>query len=186
MTDNKHEFICPKCKHKITINIPEELNEDNIDDLLSRSYFKSVCKHCHNILFLDYPVKLRTKNYYIYYTPTNNKKQKQVDNLITRVCDTYDDFKEKILILNDNLNDIIVELLKSYIKKELKDNNKYINSIIRYDSKNEENLVFTLVDDKQNVGISLDIYNQLLESSKIKKINKGICIDNTNYFKYIK
>lgn len=186
MTDIKHEFICPKCKHKISIDIPDELNESNIDDLLSRSYFKSVCKHCHNILFLDYPVKLRTNKYYIYYTPTKNNKQKQVDNLITRVCDTYDDFKEKILILNDDLNDIIIELLKSYIKRELKDSKNYNVNIIRYDSKNEDNLVFTLVDDNQNVGISLDIYNKLLESSKLKKINKGICIDYTNYFKYIK
>lgn len=181
----KEDFKCPNCNKKFIIKIYKEVSEDVVPSIITRDFFKQVCPHCKNEVITDYELNINTPNYYIYYTPMKDSDKPLVKD-ITRVCDTYDDLKEKILIFEDGLNDILVEFLKMYIKNELKTDDRFSLKCIRYDSKNEDNLIFSLVGDNQNIGIPITMYDKLYSKCKFKKIKKGIVIDNSNYYKYFK
>ena len=182
----KEENKCPKCKKKIRIKVYDKFNEDNIVDIVNRDIFKVVCPKCGETTYVDYKVDLETPSYYLYYTPAANKANKNIKNKITRVCDTYDDFKEKILIFEDEYNDILIEFIKQYIKNNLKSDDLGNLRDIRYDSTINDNLIFTLIGLKQNVAISKDFYNKMLERSKFKKPLRAIVIDKENFWKYHK
>lgn len=185
----KEEYICPKCKHKNRIKIYEIVEKDNIKKIIDRSLFYYECKKCHEKVSIEYPLKVRGYNYQIYYTPGKNDDIDEHNFLINRVCDTYSDLKEKVLILEDKLNDIVIEELKNQIKKKL----GYLDisdieslETIRYNSKDESNLNFSLVGIGKLVGISITEYRNLEDGIKIKKIKKSVLIDEYTYKKYIR
>ena len=91
------DFYCPHCKEKKRITINDEYTKKDIESLLDRSIFKIKCNKCNNETILDYNFLLKTDNYIISYG-----ESKDVD----RITNTFDDFKEKVLIYEDNLNDI--------------------------------------------------------------------------------
>ena len=184
MTYKKEEVKCPKCNKKIKVKVYDKLNEDQITDIVNRDIFKVKCSKCGEVTYVDYKVDLETPTYYLYYTPASNKSNKLVKGKVTRVCDTYDDFKEKILILEDNYNDILIEFIKMYIKNQLQGDDLSNLRFIRYDSTIDDNLIFTLIGLEKNVAIKKDFYEALAEKSKYKKSLRAIVIDNTNFWKY--
>ena len=100
------DFICPTCKNKKRITINDEYNEKNIEKILDRSLFNIKCDKCNTSVYLDYKFVLKTPKYSLSYG-----EFKDVD----RICLSYDDIKEKILIYEDKLNDCLIELSKRKI-----------------------------------------------------------------------
>ena len=186
MSYKKEEVKCPKCGKKIRVKVYTKFDESQVADILDRSIFEITCSKCGNKTYTDYQVDLETPNYYLYYTPASDKSKKYVKGKITRVCDTYAEFKEKILILEEGLNDILIEFIKMYIKNELKGEELEDYKEVRFDSVIDDNIIFTLVGLKKNVAIKKDFYNHLLEHSKIKEPRKAIVLDRSNFWKYHK
>jgi len=142
------------------------------------------CNKCKESVFIDYPFKYIGSNYDLYYKPSKVKRLKIDKDKISRKCLDYDDLREKILIFDDNYNDILIEFIKDYIKSTL--DGDLLDKVydIKYDSCNDKYLIFTLLGANQNVGISIDMYNEWNDRSKFKKINKAVIINNMTYFKY--
>ena len=186
MSYKKEEVKCPNCKKKLRVKVYTKLDESKITDIVNRDIFMVKCEKCGNKTYVDYNVDLETPNYYLYYTPASNKSKANVKGKITRVCDTYDDFKEKILILEEGLNDILIEFIKMYIKNELKSDDLSELRFIRFDSVIDDNIIFSLVGLKKNVAIKKDFYNSLLEKSKFKTPLRAIVLDRENFWKYHK
>ena len=186
MSYKKEEVKCPKCGKKIRVKVYTKFDESQVADILDRSIFEIECSKCGNKTYTDYQVDLETPNYYLYYTPASDKSKKYVKGKITRVCDTYSEFKEKILIFEEGLNDILIEFIKMYIKNELKGEELEEYKEVRFDSLIDDNIIFTLVGLKKNVAIKKDFYNHLLEHSKIKEPRKAIVLDRNNFWKYHK
>lgn len=186
MTTSKENFKCPNCKKKNRIKIHSEVSSEEIDKIVDKSFFKVECPSCHEKIVVEYPIKVYDDNYTIYYTPTSTKEIEDEHREYMRVCDTFDDFKEKLLIMNDSLNDIVIEFIKDYLLTKLDDELKKDIKEIRYDGSNEENLIFYLLGAKQSVGCSKEIYANILKKCKIKKINKCVNIDYQTYRKYFK
>ena len=182
----KEEHKCPKCNKKIKVKIYDKFNENQIIDIVNREIFKVICSKCGETTYVDYKVDLETPNYYIYYTPASNKSKPLIKGKVTRVCDTYDDFKEKVLMFEDGYNDIVIEFIKTYIKNNLGADELGELREIRYDSTINDNIIFTLIGLKKNVAITKEFYNMLLEKSSFKKTLRAIVIDSTNYYKYHK
>ena len=185
----KEDFSCPKCQHKNRVKIIEIVEKDKITKVIDKSIFKQECKKCHEIISVEYPLKVQGNDYLIYYTPGKNLALEKSASKINRVCDTYEDLKEKILILEDDLNDIIIEVVKNEIKNSLEHLDiKNIADLerIRYNSKNENYLNFSLVGIGKLVGFEITKYQKLEKKIKIKKIDKSVLIDEYTYKNYIR
>lgn len=182
----KSDFKCPKCKQKNRIKIVSNLDASQIDKIINRELFTHECKNCHEKYYVEYPLKVVGDNYVVYYTPGSNTPVDDNSKDILRICDTYDDLKEKLLILNDALNDIVIEFIKTYIKNNLDE--KILESMngIRYDGKNEHDLIFHLLGTKQSATCKIEVYEKLLTKFKFKKINKCVLIDEYTYTSYYK
>ena len=186
MSYKKEEVKCPQCGKKIRIKVHTKFDENQIADIVDRSIFAAKCSKCGKITYIDYLVDLETPNYYLYYTPGYNKSKKNIKGKLTRVCDTYDDFKEKILIFEEGLNDLLIEFIKAYIKNELKGEDLTNLRDIRFDSIIDDNIIFALVGLKKNVAIKRDFYNALDEKSIYKKPLRAMVIDRDTFWKYHK
>lgn len=186
MASIKEDFKCPNCKKKNRIKIRKEISSEEIDKIIDRSLFKVECLSCHEKIVLDYPIKVIDDKYIIYYTPTETNEIEDENREYMRICDTFDDFKEKLMIMNDNLNDIVIEFIKDYVFNQLDKDIKSEVRDIRYDGCNEKNLIFFLIGAKQSVGCDKELYKNILKKCKIKKINKCVNIDHETYRKYFK
>ena len=185
----KEDFSCPKCRHNNRVKIIETVEKDKIAKVIDKSIFKQECKKCHEIISVEYPLKVQGNEYLIYYTPGKNLALEKNTSKINRVCDTFEDLKEKILILEDDLNDIIIEVVKDEIKNNLDQLDiKNIADLerIRYNSKNEKYLNFSLVGIGKLVGFEIIKYQNLVKKIKIKKIDKSVLIDEYTYKNYIR
>ena len=183
----KEDIKCPKCKKKNRVKMISEPTKEMIPSIKDSTYFSHTCKYCDEVITLDYPLKITTDNYIVYYTPTVNETIKdKTKNKIKRVCDTYDDLKEKLLILSDDVNDIVIEFLKGFYMKQLDEEVRNLTTTIRYNCKLEDKLVFSLVGANRSIACPLFFYNEILRRSRIKKIKYAIQIDSNNYLKYFK
>lgn len=182
----KEDFICPKCKQKNRIKLTKEVNAEQIEKIISRSIFRHACKKCGEKIDVEYPLKVIGANYLVYFTPGSNEEINDNSKSILRVCDTYDDLKEKIFILEDNLNDIVIEFIKDYIKNNLDDERMKNLTRIRYNSKENDTLYFSLIGLDILAECSLEQYNNIEKLLKIKKINKCVLIDEYTYSNFYK
>lgn len=171
-------ILCPYCNSNNEFTLKDELNQDDIEQILTKKIFEFKCFKCQKKFNIDYPLLFSCNQYFISYKKTIKNVKK---HSVLRLCQNFDDFKEKILIFNDSLNDILIEFLKDYIKKQTSD-----DLFLRYDSFDEKKIVFYDLQNQKYLGISKEFYDNLLKNAKIKKINKMIIVDQDSYIKYIK
>lgn len=165
------DFYCPHCKTKKRITINDEYNESHIDNLLDRSAFKIKCNKCNQETIVDYNFCLKTKSYSLSYG-----ELKDVD----RFTLTYDDFKEKVLIFEDKLNDILIELMKKKLNHDL--NTEYE---LRYDGMNDKQLIFYSIDSNESYAMNKELYDYYQNKYKTDNV-KDVEITSHNFDKYIK
>lgn len=182
----KSDFTCLNCKKKNRIKIYNELTEEKITDILSREIFLFECSSCHEKITLDYPVLFTYNDYEIYYSQGKTEVNLEKNKQNSRICVTYDDFKEKILIIYDDLNDIVIEFIKEFLLNQLDKDLKDKVTDIRYDGKNEENLIFYLLGLNKSIGCEISFYNLIKEKSTLKDIDEYIIVDKDTYIKYFK
>ena len=160
MSITKYDIKCPKCNSKNRFKVNDELDDKKIMDVINREVFHLLCKNCHQDIYVEYPFKISNDRFLIYYTPTKKDEIEDTYHEYMRVCDTFADLKEKLLIYNDNLNDIIIEFIKTFLLNKMDDELKDTSTELRYDN--------------------------LKKKMKIKKIKKCILIDKDTYQKYYK
>ncbi len=178
MAVSKIDFNCPSCGKKNRVKIKNIYSKEDITEILNRNVFKVECSKCKNITTLDYPFTYIDDKYIIYY----NMEDTIEENKIKRSCKTFDDIKEKILIFNDELNDILIEYIKLFIESELKKDN--IFSEVRYDSLVNDELRFYVINKKEYANIPYSFYNDLLNKGKFKEVKDAAVIDANTCLKY--
>lgn len=186
MSNTKEEFKCPNCKKKNRIKIKMTATSEEIDRIITRELFTFVCKNCNESIIIDHPLRVVGSNYVIHYTPGSEEELQDEDYEYMRVCGTFADFKEKLMVLEDGLNDIVIEFVKYFLKNQLDEDMQNEITDIRYDGMNEENLIFYLMGPNKSIGCSKDFYQEILKKSKIKRIKKCVNIDFDTFKKYFK
>lgn len=186
MTSIKYDIKCPKCNHKNRFKVNNTFSESFINDIINKNIFKLVCSNCKQEIMVEYPFKVVGSNYVIYYTPTLNQEIDDEEKEYMRVCDTFEDLKEKILILNDNLNDIVIEFIKEFLLNNLDEELKSETTDIRYNGINKETIEFSLIGAKKIIGCNKDFYFKIVKKLKTKPIKKCVLIDKYTYKKYYK
>lgn len=176
----KKKFTCPNCKKEQQIKIYQTITDELFSSVVDRSLFVYSCSRCKEEIILDYPVIYQGNGYRIGYNIDLEKKHEDVD----RLCLTYDDFKEKIIIYNDGLNDLIIEFIKEFIFFQLE--KKEALECIRYNGIIDDKLSFFIMGPSKTSVFSFDFYNDLSARAKIKKIKDNTIIDKDTYRKYFK
>jgi hypothetical protein len=178
MAVSKIDFNCPSCGKKNRVKIKNIYSNEDITNILNRDIFKIECTKCNKTTILDYPFTYVDDEHIIYY----NMEDTIEDNKIKRTCKTFDDIKEKILIFNDNLNDIIIEYIKLFIESELKKENVF--SEVRYDSFINNELRFYVINKKEYANIDYSFYENLITKGKLKEVKDAAVIDANTCLKY--
>ena len=186
MTTIKSEFTCPKCKKKNRFKYSEIVPVDKVTDIYNKNIIKHKCKYCGEEIMVDQPLLIEKDTYKVIYVNGQTECSKDKVDKPTRLCDTYDDFKEKVLIFEDDLNDLVIELIKGMLIYKLDEDVRRDVRDIRFDSKTDDKLKFFLIGLGKGIEFPLSIYNNMLKRSKIKKIKTCIHVDINNYNKYIK
>lgn len=186
MSITKYDIKCPKCNSKNRFKVNDELDDKKIMDVINREVFHLSCKNCHQDIYVEYPFKISNDKFLIYYTPTKKDEIASTYHEYMRVCDTFTDLKEKLLIYNDNLNDIIIEFIKTFLLDKMDDELKDTSTELRYNGIDGENILFSIIDSDKIIGCNKVFYDNLKKKMKIKKIKKCILIDKDTYQKYYK
>lgn len=156
-TQIKKEIICPKCgKNNISvlkIGVDSAENPVIKDKILDETIFDWVCKECDYKARISYPLLYidREKNYSIALTPAPGKSDtisptNVIIGMKKRRVKGLAELKEKIIIFDQNLNDIAIEIAKITLFDEIKEKQKIKKMKIYYnkidENKNIEFAVF--------------------------------------------
>lgn len=186
MSNIKYDIKCPKCNHLNKFKVQNTFSSEKIIDIINKKIFKFTCTSCHQEILIEYPFKVTGSNYIVHYTPTLSDEIEDETKEYMRVCDTFDDLKEKLLVLNDNLNDIIIEYIKDFLINNIDDDLRKNTLEIRYNGINDTNILFSLIGENKVIGVDRSFYDKILKKIKMKKINKCVLIDKYTYQKFYK
>lgn len=127
---------CPKCGGHNKVVVYQSINPSDDHtlrrDLLNESLFAYRCKHCGYCARLTYPVLYNDVNnrFMVYFIP-NSEKQHLTDKILEkenvktshvkkRLVTSFNDFKEKIIMLEAGFDDMALEITKLALKVEIK------------------------------------------------------------------
>lgn len=176
-------LACPHCKNKIKLNKYEAFQKDSNDMsmIFDDSLVKYSCPLCHNeIIIVGHLVfyDLARKIVIVLIGAGENEKaviesiNKNFEGFKARIINTsYADFKEKVLIMESNLNDIACEIYKNKVLNELNiDHNdlKSIHIVITRDLK-PIGIVINAKDYSKTIEFSESIYYDI--KSKVDELD---------------
>ena len=162
----KYHFKIATCKyceleteHQLWDYVDGLENPLQKSEILAGSFFDFTCSHCkknfqleHSCLYSD-----NKFGFLIYFSPIFDEEKlgkilfengiTNYDGLILRLATDFIDFREKIKILEDGLNDRAIELVKTMIVSNLLENAQLELSRILYHSNDEQekNIAFVLL-----------------------------------------
>lgn len=174
----KVKFICPFCKKENEYNVYKSINiKDNLslkEDVLNLNIFKFKCD-CNNTYNMYYPLTYIDDDKKILIS-FNKEVLEYKDYSIRYVTKPYK-LTEKILIIDNNLDDRIIEILKEFI---LASTNESYDLLFALDK--DKSLKFILLDDNfkalKVIDFNKSMYDYIYEKFISKVLNiKDILID---------
>jgi len=126
-------IVCPKCGEKQTFTLFPTINAANHDlreKFLDGSLTTLVCEHCGFSGVVEYPMLYHDleEKFSIFFQPDSTDRVAHLPNVLPahllsdirlRLVHTQDDFREKIYIFRDKLDDRIIEVVKDNILREM-------------------------------------------------------------------
>lgn len=160
---------CPKCEKQEIIFLPQIITEEQREKTENLSLFKWTCPQCGHVLKLLYPCMYlnRSKKILIWFVNELQETQKLEEELsgefrrqtvgyTKRFCHTLEEFGEKVRVLEQELNDRTVELLKIMTFARLHVTDRSLEHIYFYRADETGNLEFTLFYTEGPKGITLN------------------------------
>ena len=186
---------CQQCGEEFDFEIYSLINlqkdKDLYEPLFSLDIFKHKCEKCDHLNIIQYDMMVvdSYKNYMIYlFSPERmNIFKDSVDKYLstleqtnpegykvfmesikhTRVVNTINDLKEKLLIFDYDLNDKIIELVKRGLyENKLIDENEF--PYIMFNTLERDNISFICIGQAEyrqvkEVGVNINFYNKLID-----------------------
>ena len=173
---------CPKCGGSNKVLIYQSINPNDDytlrRDLLNESLFIYKCNHCNFSARLTYPILYNdVKNRFMVYFIPNSEKQHLTERILEkenistpyitkRLVTTFNDFKEKIIILETGLDDMAIELTKLALRVDI-NRNKNVDAREGYFCSYEDtNLGFTFFTREDRVPFIANTQMQVYLKSK--------------------
>lgn len=181
---HKETLKCPTCQESIEavfwdkITIEETAELQFKEDVKTGKLFKAVCPNCQMTYHLNYPVLYEDKQHHfmIYYIP-NESKNVQVDfpdtndsSYTYRIAGTYFEFIEKILIFENQLNDIVIELIKAVMLQKEKNLQKCKG--VYFAALSDKKISFQILGHEHAfISYPRDAYEELAKNLKFRQID---------------
>ncbi len=178
-TQIKREIICPKCAKEQRMIMVTGINNIQSpqykEKILKESFFDFRCKGCSYISQMVYPLVYMDsrKSYMIALTPTAENEEgvetnPKIKELLKRKVKTIAELKEKILILDEGLNDVAVEMVKNSFFGIIKNTYKVENLKMYFSHINEDgNMEFAIFTDEDKqakyYSTKIMVYKQSVE-----------------------
>ncbi len=173
---------CPNCGGHNKVVIYQSINpaDDHTlrRDLLNESLFIYKCSHCNYCARLTYPVLYNdVKNRFMVYFIPNTEKQHLTDRILEkdnlnipyitkRLVTSFNDFKEKIIILETGFDDMAIELTKLALRVQIKrSENKEVREGY-FSSYEDGNIGFTFFSREDNTPFISSTQMQVYLKSK--------------------
>lgn len=131
------QYKCPYCGKEFTITVYDSVNSEQDPDLrercLSGDIFRHSCPHCHKDFMIQNPLLYMDPKHKFVIWVNESDNITGLSNLVEplrkagytlRRCPTVSKFIEKITVLEDEVNDVMVELAKYDSFIEFIDNRK--------------------------------------------------------------
>ena len=170
--------VCPKCRHTNHIVKYDTINPKSSPNLRNRiiggSIFEIECEKCHEKFSTLYPcmyydadkkfkIYLRTKD-----SPSEPFGYNYNPEYIYRITDSFNDFREKVMIFDDGYNDKAIEFLKSFL-------------VDRYQQGRKEKVIQTYYNGMQKGNLRFILYlnnntyvDSFLPDSVLHKLTKDL------------
>lgn len=167
-------LICKKCMYKThkkseTLIMPDF--EPNLrDELIAGSFFKKRCPCCENVIDFVHQVLYVDKDHkFILLIKPKSDYKDEDHNLFTehgkckkRYLSNTEDVAEKILILENLLDDRVVEILKAKLLLRAKHKQNNVQAIRYYDIDQQSATIwFTVIADGNHefIAVTMESYN---------------------------
>lgn len=161
------QITCPQCQNIINFKSYETIQ---YDELLSLAPYSLKCDHCGYVNSVIYQsiVKYPQQSQLIYVLPPNEKLNdelfnkglgllQQDDTLNSRLVTSENELIEKLLILNSDLDDRIVELVKLEAHHFVEQNDPQFNILHMLLNRDKEGFFLALfLDDGQSITLEVD------------------------------
>ncbi len=182
------KLTCPKCKEEFDFpkyDIVESSKEEKLGmDLRSNELFHATCPHCGFETYYDYSFlyKDKSKNYLLYYAANEEDYRKAFDMMTgnnplmdkkllegwTKRLVTYRyDIQEKLMILDDGLDDRVIEIMKALAYTKLSQNEPEAKpDTVLFDKGNDGNHYFRFQKGNQVIAayaFEKPLYNKMKE-----------------------
>lgn len=177
------KLTCPECNQEIeyemysTVNVT--LDKSMREKVLSGDLFKVECPKCGHIEFAGYPLLYHDQDhmFMVQYTSKEEKENilkglkdnakkteeiigKNYRNYHVRVCDEFPAFVEKVMCLETDIDDRILEIFRVYVIQMLYDQKQLGEKDRIYLYKEEEGFRIDLIDHENDSYKTFHIKNE--------------------------
>ena len=191
------QYDCTKCGEHLEKEVFNHYDPDNLDSLRKMEHFRIPCHKCGHIMKLYYPSVYHNpqKDLVILFTGAREMENpaleaekmigKSTQNMIARICETIEDFVEKVEIMESGLDDRSMELFKLSLFARIHMQDEQLTHVYFYKKNDNGNLEFTLISENGNSGIELPYgaYREIEEimESESDEVDDGFEIVDRNW-----
>lgn len=197
-----HSITCPNCGYVGNIAVSDYANIDsttnNKEKIMKRSFFKYKCPECKKEFQAEYPILFDNSenNALIYYLPQASiDKMEKIENMSVtnsfgkkmRIVTNQNELLEKLLIIADGYDDIIIEYLKNVIENSVAKEQREKMKDLYYAGIKNDSLMFVapLKDGTYNVNIPKSMYMAYYSKYNVKESYQFKKIDRNNVERYM-
>lgn len=187
--ERKEKFICPNCGAEVEATVWQSLNADidpkAKDALIEGKLFGAECPKCHrhhNLVYpilyhdmthkvmvefnLDHDVEDSIKEFKEAQAAVDNSLQDMMhDEYRHRFVKTQNDLQEKAMIFDADLDDRVVEIMKLFVMKKIKNDrpDAKVQELHFYVSDKGHGFAAICEDNSFTIDASLDFYSSIKE-----------------------
>lgn len=194
-----NKITCPKCNtegnYLVWHSINVDIDPDTREKVKNRTLFEYICPNCGEAFEVEYNTLYHDcmNRFMIYYfskvddeeikaIEKNEKLNRLLKDYKLRIVFSKNDLIEKITLFEQNMDDIVIEMIKNIIFSELSEE-KVENLLgIYFVEKNCEQFIFELVykNGFENARVPEHVYNDIANDYKINHPKGFTKINMTN------
>lgn len=166
-------YTCPYCGKQFPITVYDSVNTEQDPDLRDRcvsgEIFRHTCPHCQREFLVQNPLLyMDSKHRFVIWVSESENvhgmeslvKPLKKAGYVLRRCPTVSEFSEKIVILEEEVDDVMVELAKYDSFIEYIDNRKGDPkdvTAVRYDYTKDDIMKVTIVADDKSMSFLIPV-----------------------------
>lgn len=175
-----YAFTCPQCQTEGSVPAIGSVNVDQDPEIRAKiqnlSLFHWTCPHCGKISMVLQPCLYHdmTEEFMVWYSPSDKEEPPHAKNITQlsryrlRITDSPNTFREKINILERNLDDRAIELMKFILSLQLEQDGMDLVDLV-FREMQDGNFIFVAVQSdgsEQSLAVSPATYEKFCQDMR--------------------